>query len=517
MNVYDLFSASRYPDKCTSPGSAPPDPRLPGSGLAHFWQLREKRVFEAGGVRWGQYKGPFYVSLPFHLQLDPEPGEIESVLRRHGAPAAWFPSVNHAGLSCGMYVCLPAGYGLDAIDRKKRKQVREGLENCEMRRVDLEELRVEGIGLNRQTMERQGRYDPEFGDTARWSHFVDAISRCPEIDVTGAYVNGRLSAYIVGCLDDGWLHLLYKMSRSEDMAEYTNAALDFTVLSAAGRDPSIRAVGNWFGSFLSNPGLDRYKRQMGYTVVPNQMCVFFHPAAAPLLANKLTVRVFQTAASLRPRSKQMESIARMSQGAMLSQNYNHATGSATESPCQQEHNLRFSRLLRPYPVFLVWRFFDRLKTEGLRQVIGRTVRFAGKRIFHRNGPKKAVARKPLGSGEALGLQPEEWVEVRSEAEILATLDGQSKHRGLLFSVEMRRFCGRRFRVLKPVRKIFLEESKQTRVLKNTVLLEGVHCDGTGFDCDRSCFLFWREAWLRRADPPPANRQRLTEITLANVN
>jgi hypothetical protein len=31
-----------------------------------------------------------------------------------------------------------------------------------------------------------------------------------------------------------------------------------------------------------------------------------------------------------------------------------------------------------------------------------------------------------------------------------------------------------------------------------VLLEAVYCPGITFRCDRSCFLFWKEVWLRRA-------------------
>jgi hypothetical protein len=35
----------------------------------------------------------------------------------------------------------------------------------------------------------------------------------------------------------------------------------------------------------------------------------------------------------------------------------------------------------------------------------------------------------------------------------------------------------------------------------TVFLEGVYCDGKRHnDCDRSCLLFWREAWLKRVEP-----------------
>lgn len=51
----------------------------------------------------------------------------------------------------------------------------------------------------------------------------------------------------------------------------------------------------------------------------------------------------------------------------------------------------------------------------------------------------------------------------------------------------------------------LETNGELRKMKNTVLLEGAMCDGKAFSgCDRSCFHFWREVWLRRvpetADP-----------------
>ena len=68
----------------------------------------------------------------------------------------------------------------------------------------------------------------------------------------------------------------------------------------------------------------------------------------------------------------------------------------------------------------------------------------------------------------------------------------------LFTDEMVPYIGKRFRVHKRVESIFLEESKQRRTIKNTVLLESSYCHGKNFNCDRSCFLFWKEVWLKRA-------------------
>jgi hypothetical protein len=109
-----------------------------------------------------------------------------------------------------------------------------------------------------------------------------------------------------------------------------------------------------------------------------------------------------------------------------------------------------------------------------------------------------------GSGSRTGtvgssLQPGDLVEVRSAKEIFATLDGQDKLRGLRFNPEMEKFCGKRFRVYKRMNKIILETTGELRSIKTpTVLLEGVFCDGKAHGgCDRSCFCFWRENWLKK--------------------
>jgi hypothetical protein len=101
--------------------------------------------------------------------------------------------------------------------------------------------------------------------------------------------------------------------------------------------------------------------------------------------------------------------------------------------------------------------------------------------------------------ETLNLQPGDWVEVRSAKEIFTTLDAQGKLGGLRFTPEMAKFCGKRFRVYKLLKKIILEATGELRKIKTpTVLLENVFCDGSAHaNCDRACFCFWREQWLKR--------------------
>lgn len=128
--------------------------------------------------------------------------------------------------------------------------------------------------------------------------------------------------------------------------------------------------------------------------------------------------------------------------------------------------------------------------------------FVWRRLFGRE-----YCQAPSGTGEQvdlppLDLQPGELVEVRSLGEIQATLDARGCHRGLTFEYEMRRFCGRRMRVLGPVQSIILENTGRKASLKNTVILAAATCEGIcARNCPRANYFYWREIWLKRLGTP----------------
>lgn len=157
---------------------------------------------------------------------------------------------------------------------------------------------------------------------------------------------------------------------------------------------------------------------------------------------------------------------------------------------------------RMRPALLAFSNLRRAVAEhGLPGALRRASALAAARLTGRPAERAKAPRPGAAELPALGLRPGEWVEVRPFEEILATLDADGKNRGLAFTFEMRAYCGRRFRVFKRLERMFNECTHEQRGLKNTVLLEGVYCQGAGFGCDRSCFHFWREAWLRRASEP----------------
>ena len=103
-------------------------------------------------------------------------------------------------------------------------------------------------------------------------------------------------------------------------------------------------------------------------------------------------------------------------------------------------------------------------------------------------------------GYVLNLRAGDLVEVRSEREILATLDDTGALDALPFMPEMLAYTGKRLRVYKRADKTCdtIVRPGGGRRMTNTVHLEGLRCDGQAHGgCQAACLLFWKEAWLKR--------------------
>jgi hypothetical protein len=132
------------------------------------------------------------------------------------------------------------------------------------------------------------------------------------------------------------------------------------------------------------------------------------------------------------------------------------------------------------------------------------------RVVRENRAAEATATvaAPVARPAPLGLVAGERVRVKSKPEILATLDAENRCERLSYMpVVMDRFCGREFRVRTRVDRFFDERNWRMMKLKNVVLLDEVVCepppdaDISWAGCQRSCLLFWKEAWLERVDRP----------------
>jgi hypothetical protein len=104
------------------------------------------------------------------------------------------------------------------------------------------------------------------------------------------------------------------------------------------------------------------------------------------------------------------------------------------------------------------------------------------------------------------------VEVRSQAEILATLDERAELDALPFMPEMLRFCGKRLTVTKVAHKVCDTISKGgMRRMDRAVHLTAARCDGSAHGgCQNACLLYWKDDWLKSADDTSDDSETQTD-------
>ena len=145
--------------------------------------------------------------------------------------------------------------------------------------------------------------------------------------------------------------------------------------------------------------------------------------------------------------------------------------------------------------------------EYVNYILGGIYRKTIKRIIGKMLKKKPALFPPPVLPESLDLKPGDLVEVKSAAEIQATLNSEGKSRSLYFMPGMWDYCGRRLRALQPIERMMSEKTGEMRALSQTVILEGVTCNGKAHGgCQRGCYVFWKDTWLRRVNESPQNPQ-----------
>ena len=101
------------------------------------------------------------------------------------------------------------------------------------------------------------------------------------------------------------------------------------------------------------------------------------------------------------------------------------------------------------------------------------------------------------------------VRVKSRAQIVETLDHNSRNRGLGICYEMTRCCEGVAEVRYRVDRIIDERTGKMRELHDTVTLQNMRnnetlcdeclCQDELGDCPRGELMYWREIWLERAN------------------
>ena len=143
-------------------------------------------------------------------------------------------------------------------------------------------------------------------------------------------------------------------------------------------------------------------------------------------------------------------------------------------------NYGIFKLLRLLSIWSYWKLFNK---------------------FFGDFPKGKLKKTP---DEILNLQHDDIVEVKPLKEIVKTLNKNGRNKGLHFSPDMIKHCGKRYKVRNRAEKIIFEATGEIHNLSNTVFLEGVFADSAYYafgGCPRDDFAYWREIWLKKVKQP----------------
>ena len=230
--------------------------------------------------RFSMLRQPTFAS---HL---PDPEEIRAVFRKSRAAILSFvvkPSFEHVANSC-LYLCTDPEYSLAKLGRGARYDTNRGLNEFEIRPLDLPEILKLGGPAYCDTLQRTGLSIEHRGC------FEDAFRRPrSERFYIGAMKGDRLAAFLVVRAVDDWVSI-GGYSANEFLPLRPNNALIYHVAHQYLVQKRFRVVDYGLSSVQAvsqAEGLNAFKVKMGFQSTPVHRAFVFNPFLRPF-ANRFS-------------------------------------------------------------------------------------------------------------------------------------------------------------------------------------------------------------------------------------
>jgi hypothetical protein len=238
------------------------------SALVEFFRLLGHKIIHSESSWWYEVQPKVLLPLPYYRLIDPTEEEIRSLFQKHRLRVVRYPApLNSYGFLSNITVNKKKDYDLKDLHQKARNQTRRGLENCEVRPVDFDELATIALPLNESTALRQGRQS-QYADPEYWKRYCGAAKQVKGITAWGSFVKGQLASFLIsaeaGC---DWREWIVNHSLTDLLSKYPNNALAFTAAQHFFQNEGCQGICYGLGSLEEVPLLDHFKSRMGWTVV----------------------------------------------------------------------------------------------------------------------------------------------------------------------------------------------------------------------------------------------------------
>lgn len=275
------------------------------TAMGEFFERLGHKIIQSENAWWYEVQPQVLFAFPYHKLVEPQEEEIAALIRKHELRAIRYPTtLSNFGFISTLAVNTNTGYDLSCQHQKARNQTRRGLENCVVEEIDFDYLSKNGLPLNQDTAERQGR-ESQYADPDYWRKYCKAAKETSGVSAWGAFVGGQLAAFLVVIEVEDWVEWVVNHSAPALLKKYPNNALAFRAAQHFFQKSGCRGICYGLGSLEPTPALDHFKQRMGWTLQPiKQRLVFskrmrlaFSLARGPLL--KVLCRIFPRSYTVR--------------------------------------------------------------------------------------------------------------------------------------------------------------------------------------------------------------------------
>jgi hypothetical protein len=245
--------------------------------FAQFFALQGYRTMRTDSSFWYEIHPFCWQSIPYHLVAEPSAAEIRRLFFKHFSLVIRFFTENRQNtLPAHIWVYDRRDYDFATLATKTRNQVRRGLERNAVQRVDFAFLAPAGWQLILETANRQAR-NADFADQPAWIRYCTAAAGIQDFEAWGAFLSGRLAAFLVAATVNGYCYILHQASRTTGLKDYPNNALIYKFTRCKLNDPDVQVVSYGLDSIEDTPGLRNFKKSMGFYRRPLNQRILINP------------------------------------------------------------------------------------------------------------------------------------------------------------------------------------------------------------------------------------------------
>lgn len=198
----------------------------------------------------------------------------------HMVPAG----VNYNAILPVMSVGDIKGYSLERLEKKKRNQIRRGLERIEVKEVsNLNQIIKESYEINISALSRQNRVAKGYpSNFKKWQKEIQKTFNLPGREMWGAFLKNKLVAYLRSYFVEDTIFITNTMSHTDYLSFYPNDALLFSYILHCKEKRELRTI--TLGLWCEKQSLNKYKEQMGFRRIDFPLFRYINPLLRPIVS-----------------------------------------------------------------------------------------------------------------------------------------------------------------------------------------------------------------------------------------